>query len=111
MPIDQTNDSMTLEPEPQSDAVLLPFLRAGDEPTSSRAVEQLICEKAQPIIADILRSKLRLGHSPDRDLTNEQTGDLISDVILKLVGRLRELKSNPSVKAIKNFRGYVAAFV
>ncbi len=99
---------MTLEPEQQSDAVLLPFLRAGDEPASSRAVQQLICEYAQPIIGNIIRNKLRVGHSADRDLTGEESDDLISDVTLKLVGRLRELRSDPSAKAIKNFRGYVA---
>lgn len=99
---------MVLEPEQQSDAVLLPFLRAGDEPTSSSAVEQLICQYAHPLIGDIIRNKLRVGLSADRDLTDEEAADLISEVTLKLVRRLRELKSDPSAKGIKNFRGYVA---
>jgi len=97
-----------LEPEQQSDAVLLTFLRAEDEPTSSSAVEQLICVYAHPLIGDIIRNKLRVGHSADRDLTDEEAADLISEVTLKLVRRLRELKSDPSAKSIKNFRGYVA---
>ena len=105
---DQAHDSMTPEPEQQSDAVLLPFLRATDEPTSSSAVEELICEFAQPIINNIIRNKLRVGYYADRDLTDEEAADLFSDVTLKLVGRLRELKSDPSDSAIKNFRGYVA---
>src|SRR5437773_959957 len=99
---------MMLEPEQQSDAVLLPFLRAEDEPTSSSAVEQLICQSAHPLIGDIIRNKLRVGHSADRDLTDENAADLISEVTLKLVRRLRELKSDPSAKGIKSFRGYVA---
>ncbi len=99
---------MMLEPELQSDAVLLPFLLAEDEPTSSRAVEELICEYAQPIIGGIIRNKLRVGQSTDRDLTNEEADDLISEVMLKLVGRLRELRADSSARPIKNFRGYVA---
>src|SRR5947207_7722730 len=96
------------EPEPQSDAVLLPFLQAQDEPTSSRAVEELICDYAQPIIGGIIRNKLRVGQSTDRDLTNEEADDLISEVRLKLVARLRELKADSSIRPIKNFRGYIA---
>ena len=97
-----------LEPEPQSDAVLLPFLQAQDEPTSSRAIEELICDYAQPIIGGIIRNKLRVGQSTDRDLTNEEADDLISEVRLKLVSRLRELKADSSIRPIKNFRGYIA---
>src|SRR6266567_2277889 len=97
-----------LEPEPQSDAVLLPFLQAQDEPTSSRAIEELICDYAQPIIGGIIRNKLRVGQSTDRDLTNEEADDLISEVRLKLVSRLRELKADSPVRPIKNFRGYIA---
>ena len=97
-----------LEPEPQSDAVLLPFLQAQDEPTSSRTIEELICDYAQPIIGGIIRNKLRVGQSTDRDLTNEEADDLISEVRLKLVSRLRELKADSSIRPIKNFRGYIA---
>src|SRR6266404_8871313 len=99
---------MTFEPEQQSDVALLAFLRAADEPTSSSAVEALICEFAQPIINNIIRNKLRVGYYADRDLTDEEAADLVSDVMLKLVGRLRELKTDPPARAIKNFRGYVA---
>jgi RNA polymerase sigma factor (sigma-70 family) len=99
---------MTPEPEQQSDALLLPFLQAADEPTSSSAVEELICEFAQPIIKNIIRKKLRVGYYADRDLTDEEAADLFSDVTLKLIGRLRELKSDPSARAIRSFRGYVA---
>jgi len=49
---------MILKPEQQSEAILLPFLQAGDDPTSSNAVEELICQFAQPIIGDIIRNKL-----------------------------------------------------
>jgi hypothetical protein len=97
-----------LEPALQSDAVLWPFLRAQDETASGSALEKLICESAQPLVRDVIRNKLRVGHSTDRDLTDDQAADLASDVTMKLVGRLRELRSQPAAKAINNFRGYVA---
>jgi hypothetical protein len=88
--------------------VLLPFLRAKDETASGSALERLICESAQPVVRNVIRNKLRVGHSTDRDLTDDQAADLASDVTMKLVGRLRELRSQPAAKAINNFRGYVA---
>ena len=97
-----------MEPSSQSDAVLLPFLCAQDESASGAALEQLICEAAQPVVRDVIRNKLRVGHFSDRDLTDDQAAELASDVTMKLVGRLRELKSEPAAKAINNFRGYVA---
>jgi hypothetical protein len=97
-----------LEAPTQSDAVLLPFLRAQGETASSTALQQLICESAQPVVRDVIRNKLRVGHSSDRDLTDDQAADLTSEVTTKLVGRLLELKSQPTARAISNFRGYVA---
>lgn len=88
--------------------MLLPFLRAQDETASGTALAQLICESAQPVVRDVIRNKLRVGHATDRDLTDDQAADLASDVTMKLVARLRELRSQPAAKAISNFRGYVA---
>ena len=88
--------------------MLLPFLRSQDETASGTALEQLICESAQPVIRDVIRNKLRVGHATDRDLTDDQAADLASEVTMKLVARLRELRSQPAAKAISNFRGYVA---
>ena len=86
----------------------MPFLRAQDDIASGTALEVLICESAQPVVRDVIRNKLRVGHFPDRDLTDDQAADLASDVTMKLVGRLRELRSQPTTRAINNFRGYVA---
>jgi hypothetical protein len=87
---------------------LLPFLRAQDDAASGTALEQLICESAQPVVRGVIRNKLRVGHFSDRDLTEDQAADLASDVTMKLVARLRELRSQPTARAINNFRGYVA---
>ena len=97
-----------LDPTSKCDAVLLPFRSAQEEGASGTALERLICESAQPVLRDVIRNKLRVGHSSDRDLTDDQAADLASDVTMKLVARLRELRSQPAARAINNFRGYVA---
>jgi len=93
---------------PQCDTVLLPYLRARDETAASAALEQLICESAQPVARQIIRSKLRVGQSSNRDVSDDEAADLAGEVTLKLVARLRELKSDPLAKAVNSFRGYVA---
>jgi len=93
---------------PQCDAVLLPYLQASDETAASAALEQLICESAQPIAREIIRGKLRVGQSANRDISDDEAADLAGEVTLKLVARLRELKSDPIAKAVNSFRGYVA---
>ena len=92
----------------QIDAVLSPYLQASGEADAAAALEQLICERAQPIVRQILGAKLRVGRSADSDLTEDQAADLVSEVTLKLVQRLRNLRANVSEKAIENFPGYVA---
>jgi len=67
---------MMLEPESQSDPILLPFLGAADEPTSSGAVEQLICECAQPLIAAITITEARAMCVRVRDAGQKVFGDL-----------------------------------
>ena len=93
---------------PQCDAVLLPYLQASDETAAGAALEQLICESAQPIAREIIRSKLRVGQSLSHDISDDEAADLAGEVTLKLVARLRELKSDPIAKAVHSFRGYVA---
>src|ERR1700687_3534363 len=93
---------------PQCDTVLLPYLRARDETAASAALEQLICESAQPVARQIIRSKLRVGQSSNRDVSDDEAADLAGEVTLNLVARLRKLKSDPLAKAVNSFRSYVA---
>lgn len=92
----------------KNDAVLLPYLRARDEADASAALEKLVCERAQPVVRNVIQGKLRVGHSASSDLTNDEAADLAGEVTLKLVRRLRELRSNLTQEAIENYRGYVA---
>jgi len=93
---------------PRNDVVLLPYLQASDERAASAVLEKLICEKAQPIIHEVIHGKLRIGHSPNSDLTDDEAADLAGEVMLKLLRRLRELRYNLTEQAIENFRGYIA---
>ena len=92
----------------ENDAVLLPYLQATDETQASLELETLICENAQPIIGDVIPRKLRIGQLTGSDLTDDEAIDLTGEVTLKLVRRLRELRSNSVEQGIENFRGYVA---
>jgi RNA polymerase sigma factor (sigma-70 family) len=92
----------------QIDAVLSPYLQARGEADAAAALEQLICERAQPIVRQIVAARLRVGRSATSDISEDEATDVVSEVTLKLVQRLRGLRANASEKAIENFRGYVA---
>jgi hypothetical protein len=91
------------------DHQLLPFINAHSEAESQAALEQLICGQAQPLIRDIVSFKLRAsssGWSSNRD--GQEVEDVSSEVIVRLVGALRECKSAPAERPIANLRSYVA---
>jgi hypothetical protein len=86
----------------QPDAVLLPFLQERDEMTSQRLLEQLVWERAEPIIKGILRRK---AHG---FFNSQDAEDLRGEAIAQLLVRLRNSKANPDGQVISNFQGYVA---
>jgi len=91
------------------DQALLRFLDSADETESNRLLEQLVCECAQPLVNEIVNFKLRVYPTRARTTSEQQDAEDVSgDVILRLVKRLRELKTNPQDKPIKNLRSYVA---
>jgi hypothetical protein len=93
----------------QIDPHLLTFINAESEAESQAALERLICDQAQPLIKEIVGYKLRRSswdRSYNRD--GQEIEDVSSEVILKLVGALRECRSAPAEKPIANLRSYVA---
>jgi hypothetical protein len=93
----------------QIDHQLLPFINAHSEAESQAALEELICNQAQPLIRDIVSFKLRAsssGWASNRD--GQEVEDLSSEVIVRLVAALRECKSAPAKRPIANLRSYVA---
>lgn len=100
---------MNREAGKQIDPQLLPFINAQGETESQAVLEQLICNQAQPLIKDIVSFKLRASSSSwssNRD--GQEVEDVTSEVILRLVGALRDCKSAPAERPIANLRSYVA---
>jgi len=91
------------------DRQLLAFINANSEAESQAALEHLVCDHARPLIRDIVSFKLRApsaGWSSDRD--GQEVEDVSSEVIVRLVGALRDCKSAPDERPIANLRSYVA---
>ena len=88
------------------DALLQPYLNAEDEEELKSLAAALIADHAAGIIKSTIRSKLGGlcsglgGHREDAD-------DLYGEVVLELLARLRNLKSNPKASPITDFRGFV----
>jgi DNA-directed RNA polymerase specialized sigma24 family protein len=91
------------------DGLLHPYLMSRGEPESSEILERLICDFAQPIIREIVSFKLRLWPSGDGSGSDRQDAeDICSDVTLRLMNRLHDLKQDPINKPISNLRSYFA---
>jgi DNA-directed RNA polymerase specialized sigma24 family protein len=93
----------------QIDALLLPYIHARHEADSERLLTALVSECVEPVIRQVIRSKLhvrfdRLGRASN----NLDAEDLYSETLVRLLGRLKQLKANPEDKAIGNLRNYVA---
>ena len=94
---------------PQIDALLLPYIHAADEADSERLLTALVSEYVEPVIRQVIGSKLRVrfdrqghaSHNPDAE-------DLYSETLVQLLARLKECKASPADKAIGNLRSYVA---
>lgn len=94
---------------PQLDALLLPYIHAADEADSEGLLTALVSEYVEPVIRQVIRSKLRVrfdrqgraSHNPDAE-------DLYSETLVQLLARLKECKASPEDKAIGNLRSYVA---
>ena len=98
------------EAQLQFDEILIPLLRVSDEPESQRLMMQIISEHASPVIRDIINYKLgRTSERPEhygRD--NPETEDIYNEVVVQLLARLKEFKTNPRQKAISQLHSYVA---
>ena len=91
-------------PQESANELLAHFLSA-EESTAHVCLEQLLSQHAEPVIRKITRLKLRTHSSGGSELQDEE--DIRSDVILQLLGSLRELRNRASA-SIQNFTAYVA---
>src|SRR4051794_41069384 len=91
------------------DALLQAFLQETAEAESNRLLEKLVCEHAQPLIKQIIRSKLRVyPRRADDHREMQDSEDINNEITLQLLKRLREFKANPADEDLSNFLGYVA---
>lgn len=91
------------------DALLQAFLRETDEAEGSRLLERLICEHAQPVVSQIIGSRLQgnvNGANGSHEMSDAE--DLRSEVLTQLIKRLLVLKSDAGSKPIDDFLGYAA---
>jgi DNA-directed RNA polymerase specialized sigma24 family protein len=84
----------------QTDSLLRLFAQTSDADEQDRVLSALLTEHAAPVAAKIIRYKTR-GESEDGD-------DIYSEVMLQLVGRLRQLRAAGNGGAIDDFNAYVA---
>lgn len=87
-----------------ADALLAAYAAAPTEADADAALSRLFEDHAAPIVARIVRRKLRGpgAHASDAE-------DLRGQVLLQLLTRLAELRADPRARPIQNFAGYAAA--
>lgn len=92
-----------------ADSILLSLLQTTDELEARRLQDELLLEHAAPVIRQTLRHRMRFyAGSADASLHPPGAEDLFNDVIVKIIERLNELRSQPDHRTIRNFSIYVA---
>src|SRR6266436_6214405 len=92
----------------QVDPLLLPFLQAPGDEDADNVLAQLIAQHAEPVIKNIVGYKFRVFFRENSRAHNDDAEDIHSEAVLNLLTRLTELKDNPQLEPIRDFRGYVA---
>ncbi len=91
------------------DELLIPLLDARGGAEADCLMTKLIAEYADPVIrAVVLRKVRRFGNRAGGE---KDTEDVRSEVVLRLVGRLRAFLSSPAENGIGDFRAYAAVTV
>lgn len=90
----------------QIDELLIPFVQASDGEESEQLLANLITHHAEPVVGKILKYKILRSTSIDeRQTESEEIG---SDVMLQLVQRLQNFRTDFSERPITDFKAYVA---
>ena len=89
------------------DASLLPFLNAADEAEAQLLMSELVLNHGKPIVKRVL---YRLyAKELSRGARLREIEDICGDVLVLLVKRLRDFKTDPEAKLISNFGSYITA--
>jgi DNA-directed RNA polymerase specialized sigma24 family protein len=92
------------------DVLLHPYLQEENEEHSRQLLAQLFAEQIDPVVRQIISYRLS-SHSARMKIgtPDQQVNDLHSEVVVRLLTKLRDLKNGHLDYAIKDFRGYAAA--
>jgi DNA-directed RNA polymerase specialized sigma24 family protein len=92
----------------QVDPLLLPFLQAPSDEEADAVLAQLIPQHADPVVKNIVGYKFRVFFTENNRSQSDDAEDVHSETVVNLLGRLTELRNNPQLEAIRDFRSYVA---
>lgn len=96
----------------QTDSILLPFLLTSDESEAESLLADLISKYAAPAVEGIVRSTLGQLAAPELNhgaQETQDTEDIVGEVNIRILDRLRRLKESANEDTINDFRSYVAA--
>jgi hypothetical protein len=92
----------------QVDPLLLPFLQAPSDEEADAVLAHLISQHADPVVKNIVGYKFRVFFRENNRAQNDDAEDIHNQAVVNLLTRLAELRSNPQLEAIRDFRSYVA---
>lgn len=91
------------------DPLLLPFLSSSSDAETQLRLQDLMRDRVEPAIRQVLQRRLRLSPGRSGSQSPEQNlEDILADARLNVLRSLRQLKEQPQ-QAIHNFEGYVRA--
>ena len=95
-----------------TDSLLIPFLQEPDAKEAERLLAELLTQHAAPVIKKVIAANIgqraEYGDNMYRADEYDEIEDLMSEVNLKVLDRLRYLKLDSNQKPIGSFQGYVA---
>jgi hypothetical protein len=104
-----TTPPLTEGPFPNSDPVLLPFLRSADELEAQDHLGRLMASLASPVVRKIVGFKLgTFLNAQGQGCRHQDAEDLYNEVLLRVIARLRHLKAHGREDILK-FESYVGA--
>ena len=92
----------------QVDPVLAPFLQAASDEEADAVLAHLIAQYAEPVVKKIVGYKFRIFFKENNRAGNDDAEDVHGETVVNLLARLAELRGNPQLEGIRDFRSYVA---
>jgi hypothetical protein len=103
---------MMTDTEPQTDSLILPYLRATDAKEARRILEEIVVQQADPIIKGVFARQTRTGAGRRASAGRpEETEAVQGETVVRLVTRLEALREEGGAGTeapIADLRGYVA---